>query len=307
MRKLTDIQKIEIVEKYQTGNFTCAGLGRDYDVTGQSIASILRIRNIPIFNDHTQIQRKYSLDQSFFDCVDTEEKAYFLGLLYADGCNYTPNNLVYVSLQEEDKNILIRLNEIIKSNRPLGYLLKEKDNRKNSYCLYINNKRISENLTKLGCVKNKTMVLKFPTEDQVPIPLIRHFIRGYFDGDGCVGIYKPTRGLHVMKTKIVGTGDICANIQKILSQTLNIYGGIASPNSEPEKNTRQITTHTTISSYKFLSWIYHSTDLYIERKFWKFKSGIELIPSVKKEIADIELEQIFRTVKQDEAGFNQES
>jgi intein-encoded DNA endonuclease-like protein len=41
-------------------------------------------------------------------------------------------------------------------------------------------------LIKLGCVNNKSLILKFPNDDIIPKHLIRHFIRGYFDGDGCV-------------------------------------------------------------------------------------------------------------------------
>lgn len=44
-------------------------------------------------------------------------------------------------------------------------------------------------MAKLGCVPNKSLVLKFPTEEQVPKHLISHFIRGYFDGDGSVSKY----------------------------------------------------------------------------------------------------------------------
>lgn len=41
-------------------------------------------------------------------------------------------------------------------------------------------------LSKHGCVPNKSLILKFPTT--LPNELVNDFIRGYFDGDGSVYI-----------------------------------------------------------------------------------------------------------------------
>lgn len=277
MKRLTDVQKIEIVEKYQTGKYTCVQLGREYGITGSSIGSLLKTRNIQINNDQTKLQRKYTLQEDYFDKIDTEDKAYFLGWLYSDGCNYPKLNRVFIAIQAEDKEILNRLNNFIGSNRPLLIKAQSGYGSKDIAELNINSKRISESLLKLGCIAAKSLTLKFPTEEQVPSYLIRHFIRGYFDGDGSVGAYKPTRGKIVLKTKTVSTENVCIGIQKNIQNRLNIYGGIASPNGELEKSTRQLTTHSTISSYKFLSWMYYDTDLFLQRKFDKFIENLHLL------------------------------
>lgn len=64
-----------------------------------------------------------NINDSFFEKIDTEEKAYFLGLFYADGCNYINGNAsrVALSLQEDDKKILEIFNNFIYPNedRPL--------------------------------------------------------------------------------------------------------------------------------------------------------------------------------------------
>ena len=59
----------------------------------------------------SELQRKYNIDETFFDVIDTEEKAYFLGLLYADGCNATNRNAVILSLKEDDKEILEKIKQ----------------------------------------------------------------------------------------------------------------------------------------------------------------------------------------------------
>lgn len=301
MKKLTDNQKIEVVQKYKTGNYTCKQLGLEYGVAGGSIAGILKRRGVVVNNNQPELQRKYTLNQNFFDSIDSEEKAYFLGILYADGSNYTPNNLVCLALQAEDKEILVRLNGLIESNRPLGYKKGRLEHHKDTVLLNINNKNISEKLVMLGCIRAKALILEFPTEDQVPSHLIRHFIRGYFDGDGCVGVYNNKRvknsiAKDVMLTKIVSTEDVCIKIQEILFQRLNIKSSVSIPNKEQEfeKSTRQISTFTTVSSYKFLAWLYYDTDLYIQRKYDKFILGKKLIDDDIINDIDAEISNIIK-------------
>lgn len=54
------------------------------------------------------------------------------------------------------------------------------------YRLACYSKKSYTDLINKGCGINKSLILKFPDETQVPQNLISHFIRGYFDGDGCV-------------------------------------------------------------------------------------------------------------------------
>ena len=59
-----------------------------------------------------------------------------------------------------------------------------------------------EALNNKGCVPNKSLTLTFPSKDIVPSNLLRHFIRGYVDGDGCICVTKPEKiELNVLGTK----------------------------------------------------------------------------------------------------------
>ena len=71
----------------------------------------------------------YTINEDYFDIIDTEEKAYLLGFLYADGNHFTKKNRITIGLQEKDKHILEKFNELIGSNRPL--FLRKKENLKN--------------------------------------------------------------------------------------------------------------------------------------------------------------------------------
>ena len=86
-------------------------------------------------------------------------------------------------------------------------------------CLSQTSQKTVNDLKRLGCIENKSLVLTFPTYDQVPEELIYHFIRGYFDGDGSVSINsKNYKYAHI---SIVGT----ENFIKKLSEYFN-YGSV---------------------------------------------------------------------------------
>lgn len=126
--------------------------------------------------------RKYFLDESFFDIIDTEEKAYFLGFFAADGTNESNENCAKIELAEKDKEILEKFKLLIKSEAPLGFCNWKKNfpDKQNSYTLRMCSRKISKKLSELGCTPLKSLNLKFPTEQQVSQKFIRHFIRRIF-------------------------------------------------------------------------------------------------------------------------------
>lgn len=187
--KLTPQQRLEIINKYKTGNFKGTQLAKEYGVVKSAIYQLLRNHKVKINNNLSQLFRKYTLDEMFFDKIDTQEKAYFLGFLYADGYHYEGNCSITLSLQERDKEILEKLNNVIKSNRPLQFVKTSRasDKRQNQYRLCISSIIMSKQLVKLKCIQNKSDFIELPTEDMVPEHLMNHFLRGFIDGDGHIG------------------------------------------------------------------------------------------------------------------------
>lgn len=259
MGKLLDQHKIEIVEKYQSGEYTCAQLGKEYGVTGDSIAKMLKRRNILVT---PKIYRKYSLNEHFFDIIDTEEKAYFLGFLYADGCNNTKMNRISIELQQSDVEILEKFNLAINSNRPLMFRPHTTLNSQNTIIARINNQHMSSVLYDLGCVDRKSLVLKFPTENQVPNNLLRHWLRGLWDGDGNYNLYKTSGS-----ASLTGTIYVCQSIQDYLLKELNISTCIYSCGDNGITSIIKIGGNKQF--LKFLNFIYSDSSIYLSRKFEK--------------------------------------
>lgn len=176
---------------------------------------------------------KYIQDDSYFEKVDNERKAYWLGFLYADGCiseKSKNNKRIIIQLHPDDKYILEQLLKDINSNRPI-YV-----NKKGYVSIDISSAKMANDLINLGCIPRKSLVLKFPNENIVSKQLIKHFIRGYMDGDGCISTYmrlgkgrkSPT---FFCEIKFIGTYDMLCGIKKFFNSEKNILINKHSPNS----------------------------------------------------------------------------
>ena len=129
--------------------------------------------------------RKHNFNQEFFDIIDTEEKAYILGFIYADGCNnrHPSTGELSISQMERDVDILFKIKKAMDSTYPISEE-KIKSSKEKRFRFYVYSKKIALQLNNLGVVHNKSLILKFP--DFISDELMPHFIRGYFDGDGSV-------------------------------------------------------------------------------------------------------------------------
>jgi hypothetical protein len=134
--------------------------------------------------------RKYSLEDSFFEKIDSETKAYFLGFLFADGYNQYNRGIIKLALIDKDilikfKNAIRWTGEILPVNTP---------NNRPFFEMHFVSHVMSERLQELGCTQAKSLTLKWP--HHIPEELVHHFIRGYFDGDGWMSISgTPTFGI----------------------------------------------------------------------------------------------------------------
>lgn len=124
--------------------------------------------------------RKQNFNEHYFLKINTQYKAYFLGLLYADGCIYDKDKLIEIGLNKKDVEILQKYKNELKYNKPF------KINNDNSIYVSICSIIMYNDLINLGLTSNKSLTIEFPKIENVSDKYINHFIRGYFDGDGCI-------------------------------------------------------------------------------------------------------------------------
>lgn len=120
----------------------------------------------------------------------TPEMAYVLGYFAADGSLYiNPRGSHYIEFTSIDRKLLKKIRQMIDSNHSIGKRVAEEPNWKDRYRLQIGSKEMFGDLLKLGFTPKKSKSLKFP---KIPSSYLRHFVRGDFDGDGCVdfGFYQ---------------------------------------------------------------------------------------------------------------------
>lgn len=259
--KLTQDDKDNIIRLYQCNN-TTDQIANKYHISNKTVSEILHLSGVRIarYGEHS---RKYTLNEHYFDVIDCKDKAYILGLLYADGCN--TGQCISISLKAEDKYILEQINELIESNRPLKLLPYHEKNEKwsDQYKLSISNKYMATRLIELGIVPHKSLILTFPdwlTEDLYP-----DFIRGYMDGDG--NIAKKEK-----RVNIIGTESFCVKLADILHRILNINCGIYLCHGNKNTTTRTLQIAGGNQVRRFLDYIYNDANLYLFRKYDIYKA-----------------------------------
>lgn len=134
---------------------------------------------------------KYTYNESYFEKIDSHEKAYWLGFLYADGCItrfYRNEKLKSMSLEltlkSDDEDHLYKFLKCLESNVPIQH--KTIKNKYYASRLVINCTKMCRDLINLGCTPQKSLTLTFPNEKILSEKYISSFICGYFDGDGGV-------------------------------------------------------------------------------------------------------------------------
>lgn len=157
-------------------------LAKKYGTTRQTVRAYAKRHGL--HKGNTKRLKSHTLDIHYFDKIDTPNKAYVLGFIYADGCNTRKG--LHIGIQEEDKEILEFIKSELNISNDLRYIKPYKEHWKPKWELSIKSIEFSEILTKVGCPPAKSSIINFP--NFIPDNLLNHFIRGYFDGDGCISI-----------------------------------------------------------------------------------------------------------------------
>lgn len=213
---------------------------------------------------------KYHVNENYFELIDNEWKAYWLGFLYADGCviskveNGKYKNVVSIALKHDDIGHLQKFLDSIQSDTIIKTY---KTNYKDCYASKVSvcNKKICDDLIANGCTPNKSFTLKFP---ELRNDLIRHFIRGYFDGDGCISINPDNKSVRV---NFVGTEDMLSHIVDAFVKECGAHNPELRVNSNNNNNiVYSVQWGNVYTCHKIYKYLYANANIYLDRKLEKF-------------------------------------
>lgn len=277
---LTDQQKIELVQRYGKGERISAiatSLGSSY----RACWAMLKRRNVEMRNDGPLANRKYTFDTKVFDAIDTQEKAYWLGFLYADGYNFEKRYTVSVRLAPVDVSHLRKYRAFLSLERPFSVVTPKKqagfEGSTGTVGVIATDMHFSKRLRELGVTTNKSFNLQFPTKEQVPHPLLPHFIRGYFDGDGCISIGRRKLG-HKSSAivNIVGSRSFILQLQRVIESVTTRSGSLRVCNPMAKSSVVTITVNGNGVSRTLLDWLYKDATVYLDRKHKKYQEVLRI-------------------------------
>lgn len=260
----------EIIKLYLSGS-SISDISRQIGVGRHTVSKYVNIylhaNGLERRNDFVH---KYTVNEKYFDVIDTPNKAYVLGFLYADGNNLPSKGTISMALEENDKYILEKIRKEIDSDCPLVFLKQSERLGKNSpynykdlWCLKVYNSHMCRSLSTAGMVPNKSLVLRFP--DWLDDDLVSHFVRGYFDGDGSIA---KTGCITVTSTE-----SFCETLLGIVKE----FAPHAYITDASCKNgiTRVLHVDRKFEAFQFCNWIYRDADIYLTRKYDRYLNLME--------------------------------
>lgn len=216
-------------------------------------------RNIP--NYHNSLK----FDNTVFNIIDTEEKAYWLGFLMADGYVSKDSNTVELSLKGSDSNHLERYNNFLKNSNPIKISTVKTNGKEYNRCrCAVTDKHFHDRLIELGCTPQKSLTLKFPDKNIFANNnLIRHFIRGYVDGDGCLTYTKTGR----LVIEIIGTKEF---LEEIISLYPDYFKKVLHKDKRRLSSNTYFITCSCNNADRFANILYNNINICLDRKYERF-------------------------------------
>jgi len=226
----------------------------------------------------------YQIDEDFFSSINTEHKSYFLGLIYSDGYLHESRGYMSLTLQERDVDILIKLKKSINTNKPLLYIHRKEKSTQNQYRLLISRKKMINDLILLGIRQNKSLTCTPNKILHLDKELIRHFIRGYYDGDGSITFYK-TRNTFNSTINICCTKEFYIFFSNYIFENIGIKSTL-SKRFKDNKNIFDLRICGNRNVKKFLEYLYKDSTIKLDRKYEKFMSFLLEFNKLNKKLGN---------------------
>lgn len=200
------------------------------------------------------------MNETYFDSIDTETKAYLLGFITADGTindkRKTPILQVHISI----KDIYI-INLLISE---IGCTIKPYINKSGTSISYrTTSKKLCESLGMYNVYPRKTGNEKLAFE-KIPESLVNHYIRGLIDGDGWICNTEIANGSYRTCIGYCGSEMACSQMQYYLNKRLGLFPVTVS--KIKDKNNYKINYSSTNDIDKLKKYLYCNANVFLQRK-----------------------------------------
>lgn len=267
MLQIKNYQK-EITSLYQEGK------------TAKEISSLLGFKyHQPVYNYFKKMgwertgksgKRIYKVNENFFKCINTEEKAYILGFICADG--HIERDRLNITVSIKDKDILEKIRCALHSNHPIKEVQRtnpyNKTKRKTLILaeLMIGSIKLVKPLFNMGLTTNKTYTLDGSILKYIPKYLMRDFLRGYFDGDGNVLFGKRYNSGYKYNINICGNEDfLLKSFQTYFPSNNKLYKDLYSKQCYIWKLSQRDKVKD------FMYYLYYNSSIFLNRKYNEFR------------------------------------
>jgi hypothetical protein len=259
-----------IIKLYTKDKLSTCKIEKLINISRPTISKILNKYNIPIRKNKTN-SRKYTVNNDYFNIIDSEEKAYWLGFIYADGylteSKYYNQKNIGIVLEIKDYKHLEKYNKSLNSTYPIKIYTATTNYKTYTYGrVLITSDKLFNDLLELNVYKNKSNILTFPNNKIVPTSLLNHFIRGYIDGDGSITISNQSNNKKYFTISVCGTKEFLNELVKIL----NINSKIEYRYPQTKKGS-YIRINNNIRVENILNYVYNNATIYLDRKFERYK------------------------------------
>ena len=265
MNKETEIKYNKGLNMYLNGISTIK-ISKELKISRSRFSNYLKEQGIKV----DKLPHKKKINENIFEIIDTEEKAYWLGFIVADGNIgiYNNNKTFQIMLQSQDKYILEKLRTSLGCN--IRRYDKERDaiiitqsnlkynKKKDEYSLSVCSSKIYDDLYSHGIYPRKTFNTTIPTG--IPDDLFRHFVRGLFDGDGCI---TTNTGYDTKRIIFYGQNSLLEPLQNKLKQDIPTLNDVKIFH---KKTLSMLTYGSKKDVNSFYHYLYNDATIYLTRK-----------------------------------------
>jgi ribosomal protein L20A (L18A) len=264
--KIQNILTKEILECEYKELGSMQKIANKLNVSIDSVYKYMKLYHIEYKKHYTGI---YNCNENFFK-EETPESFYVAGFLAADGSlqQRKYSKIVKICLSKKDKQHLEKIKSILKSNHPIKeYQVKPtKKSKISGYCVEIQivSNTLFDDLARFNIIPKKTFVYCIP-EWIINHQLVNHFMRGYFDGDGCVSWcgLGDGRTIRQLYFNILGTKLFLEAYQNILEHNCQLNHN----NLCQKDNVFSLSYSGNNIIQRIGNFLYKDATIYLERKY----------------------------------------